>query len=48
MLLDAGMVKPPKRSEDEQDRLDAPSKNIRRSVHYQKTASDEDSDFDDV
>lgn len=30
------------------DRTDAPSKNIRRSIHYNQTASDEDSEFDDA
>ncbi|MEW5316602.1 MAG: hypothetical protein WDW38_007965 [Sanguina aurantia] len=48
ILLACGVVVPPKVDEDEVDRTDAPSKNIRRSIHYNQTASDEDSEFDDA
>lgn len=41
-----GVVELPERDDQDLDNTDGPGKNIRKSVHYSKTASDEDSDFD--
>ncbi|GLC39228.1 hypothetical protein PLESTB_000394100 [Pleodorina starrii] len=45
-LLLMGIIELPERDRDDEDRMDGPGKSVRKSVHYSKTASDEDSDFD--
>jgi hypothetical protein len=45
-LLALGVVTLPERDREDEDRLDGPGKSVRKSVHYKKTDSDEDSDFD--
>ncbi|GIL44837.1 hypothetical protein Vafri_2299 [Volvox africanus] len=45
-LLLMGVIEVPQRDDDDEERADGPGKSIRKSVHYAKTASDEDSDFD--
>ncbi|GFR48473.1 hypothetical protein Agub_g10164 [Astrephomene gubernaculifera] len=45
-LFSMDVIQVPERDRDEEDRQDGPGKSIRKSLHYQKTESDEDSDFD--
>ncbi|KXZ50945.1 hypothetical protein GPECTOR_14g191 [Gonium pectorale] len=45
-LLGLDIIELPERDRDEEDRTDGPGKSVRKSLHYQKTGSDEDSDFD--
>lgn len=45
-LLLAGVIGKSRNEEEEEDNLDEPSKNIRKSSAYKPTNSDEDSDFD--
>ncbi len=45
-LISMEVVEPKLVDREDEDRLDGPGKSVRKSVHYHKTASDEDSDFD--
>ncbi|KAG2493503.1 hypothetical protein HYH03_008319 [Edaphochlamys debaryana] len=45
-LLGLEIIELPEREREDEDRTDGPGKNIRKSLAYKKTESDEDSDFD--
>ncbi|PNH02094.1 Phosducin-like protein 3 [Tetrabaena socialis] len=45
-LLVMGVITLPERNREDEDRTDGPGKNVRKSSHFSKTASDEDSDFE--
>ncbi|PNW70386.1 hypothetical protein CHLRE_17g717750v5 [Chlamydomonas reinhardtii] len=45
-LLALDIIELPERDRADEDRIDGPGKNIRKSLHFKKTDSDEDSDFD--